>query len=525
MQIISIISQENISKNLELIRNDFYSEGYELRLDLIFKIISNKSVIKIQEILNKIKIKNKIVIITLRDKNQGGEYLGSFEEKLEIYNQIAKDNEDYNNLYFDFEYYINKEILEQFINKNPENKIIYSYHNFTLTPKSSDLHGILKAIICKNINKKKIIYKIVSKARNSLDSLELIAFLQNAKSKDSELNIITHCMGRDGEFSRIINGIYGSEFTYGFLNQEQEFLNKNIGCISTEDLNNIYQINKLNKSTKIYALLGDPVSHSIGHIFHNKYFSNLNLNSIYLKINLLENELDEFFKKIKAFNFYGLSITMPLKESVFKYISNKEDFKLINAINTIKIKNNNVLVGRNTDGLGAYLALNHLKNLCENNNFKFLFIGSGGAVEGIINELISKLIKCNILILNRTLKNAEKIKSKFKQICLNYNSTISVISFEELSNNNNFFEKNIKNQDLFVINAISNSNIKDNIKDNINIKSLFNKIFNAISNKSIVMDINYYNDILDLIPNNIKAINGNIMFHEQARLQQEFWSN
>lgn len=506
MKIISILTEKSQINLLKIINDDHHSDGYELRLDYICESLSKENLNIIQNIINQIKKNNKIIIITLRDKNQGGEYQGNLDKKLEIYNKIANDNIEYKKLYFDFEYYINSKILNKFININPNNKIIISYHNFQSTPKYFELMKILKEIICADINQDKIIYKIITKAQNSLDSLELIEFLKKIKIKDNKLKIIAHCMGEYGEFSRVINGIYGSEFTYGFLNKSEDFLNQKLGCIKTEELAQIYKINSLNLDTKIYALIGDPIAHSVGHIFHNNYFKEHNKNSVYIKINISEKELDLFFKKIKNLNFYGLSVTMPLKEQVFKYISNKNDFKFINAVNTINVEN---LMAANTDGLGACKALETLGNI---DDYDFLFIGAGGSVEGIINEIIFKFKKANIFILNRTLKNAEKIKAKFQKLNLNRNITINIFGFAEF--------ENIKNKKLCVINAISNANIKNNDK----LINIFKELFNVLDKQSIFMDINYYNDILDLVPNEIKSINGTKMFEEQAKLQQEFWA-
>lgn len=505
MKIISVLTEKNQIDLLKIINNDHHSDGYELRLDYICESLSNENFNIIQNIINIIKNQNKIIIITLRDKNQGGEYHRSLDEKLEIYNKIANNNEEYKQLHFDFEYYINSEILKKFININQNNKFIISYHNFQSTPKSFELMKVLEEIIFKDINQDKIIYKIITTAKNSLDSFELIEFLKKIKTENNKLKLIAHCMGKYGEFSRVINGIYGSEFTYGFLNNCEGFLNHKLGCIKTEELAQIYKINNLNLDTKIYALIGDPVSHSIGHIFHNNYFKENNKNSVYIKINISEKELELFFKKIKTLNFYGLSITMPLKELVFQYISNKNDFNFINAVNTINVKN---LIAANTDGLGACKALEKLGNI---DDYDLLFIGAGGSVEGIINEIVIRFKKVNIFILNRTLKNAEKIKAKFQKLSINKNITINVLDFEEF--------ENVKNKKLCVINAISNSNIKNNDK----LINIFKKLFNILDKQSIFMDVNYYNDILDIVPNEIKSINGVKMFEEQAKLQQEFW--
>tara|TARA_R110000868_G_scaffold32183_5_gene117275 strand:- start:5606 stop:7213 length:1608 start_codon:yes stop_codon:yes gene_type:complete len=531
MKIISIVSYKELNQSLEYIKlSDKFADGFELRLDYLSNITLNKA--KLDEINNFISkiicLYNKNIIITLRDFHQGGSYQGSLENKLKIFDNIALNNKDYNKLYFDFEYYIDDKILEKFRIDYSEINIIRSYHDFNNTPDILSLEKILAKLVCSKI-KRNIFYKIVTTAKSSLDSVKLLNFLKNTKTKYPDLNVIAHCMGECGAFSRIINGIYGSKFSYGFLDSvldSNNNINKKLYCVPIQDLFSIYRVNNLNLNTKIYALLGNPVFHSQGHIFHNQAFLKLKENAVYVKIKLNQAEIDEFFYTIKNLNFSGFSITMPLKEQIYKYTKVNDTSELIKAINTIKIiKNNNkyILESYNTDGAGAYKALCDYNNIKDFNkhfsNKNILILGAGGASKSVILEFLNRSNNINITILNRTITNAYNIESIFNNLLNKSMSNINVYSFSNFITNY-FFNNNLDKYD-YIINTISG----DILKNNTEFKILLENISNILHENSIVMDINYYNNILDVIPKNIRALHGKLMFEYQAKLQLTYWFN
>ncbi len=348
----------------------------EFRLDLFEKLD-----------LEKIKLlmpKDKKVIFSLRKEDQGGNYNKTSLNRL-------KDLRDLLSLrpcYLDLEYDVSESFINEIKNAYPNLQIILSYHNFENTPE--DLEDLFS-----NIKKEKVdLYKIAVYANSSLDAMRLMKFIRNKKEK-----IIGIAMGEKGAFTRIIAPVFNSSFIYAFIDKPVA-----LGQFSINDLMSIYDIKKVNSNTKIYALIGEPVDHSIGHIFHNKRFNNFDQNSIYIKISVNKNELSGFIKYAKDLFFKGFSVTMPLKKEILNFVD--KDLSKVGAINTVELKNSK-LIGYNTDGKACVSLLLGKINL---RNKKVILLGAGGVACAIAHE-IRKYTK-DVLIFNRDIQKAKKLADK-----------------------------------------------------------------------------------------------------------------
>ncbi|MFZ4077176.1 MAG: shikimate dehydrogenase, partial [Legionellaceae bacterium] len=155
------------------------------------------------------------------------------------------------------------------------------------------------------------------------------------------------------------------------------------------------------QKTKIYALLGDPVSMSVGHILHNKSMLLLQENAVYVKLQVTPTHLPSVLTLCRALPFFGLSITMPLKETLVPYLDTIDPSSAaIQAINTVT-RHQDTFIGYNTDGTGALDALaQHL--VLEQQ--VIVILGSGGAARAIAYEALQRRAK--VIILGRTLDKA-----------------------------------------------------------------------------------------------------------------------
>ena len=70
----------------------------------------------------------------------------------------------------------------------------------------------------------------------------------------------------------------------------------------------------LNSNTILFAVIGDPVSHSLGPLMHNTAFSELGYNGAYLAFQV--KDIGKAVVGIKALGIKGASITIPHKISV-----------------------------------------------------------------------------------------------------------------------------------------------------------------------------------------------------------------
>ncbi len=164
---------------------------------------------------------------------------------------------------------------------------------------------------------------------------------------------------------------------------------------------------------KKYLVIGNPIEHSSSPKLHNFWIKSNNLNAIYEKKRLNENELPNLILEVKKKNIHGINVTVPFKKAVIPYLDDLTlESKSTQSVNTIYLENNR-LVGHNTDIEGFEKSIQDLK--VEVIDKKVLILGAGGVVPSIIFAL-NKMKVSEIIISNRTKSKAENLKNLFKNI-------------------------------------------------------------------------------------------------------------
>ena len=147
-------------------------------------------------------------------------------------------------------------------------------------------------------------------------------------------------------------------------------------------------------TTKIkkYFVIGNPVNHSLSPKLQNYWLKENNINALYDKIKLNENDLENFIKDIRKQKITGCNVTVPFKQAVIPFLDKLSPEALqTQSVNTI-IFNDGSLVGHNTDISGFTKAIQSLGfNL---RGKKVLILGAGGVVPSIIFSL-NKFILIN----------------------------------------------------------------------------------------------------------------------------------
>jgi len=164
-------------------------------------------------------------------------------------------------------------------------------------------------------------------------------------------------------------------------------------------------------SKHLFAIFGNPVSHSKSPLMHNLAFKNLSYDGCY-GCYLLEDgsKLKECFLNLKL---KGINITVPHKEDAFKACDELDTFaKKIGVVNTI-VKRDGKLYGYNTDAPGFLKAISEFKNIKT-----ILFLGAGGTAQSTSTILREKGYE--VTLLNRSEKRLEKFKTNgFKTFTFN----------------------------------------------------------------------------------------------------------
>ena len=158
-------------------------------------------------------------------------------------------------------------------------------------------------------------------------------------------------------------------------------------------------------TTKVCAIIGDPVEHSLSPVMHNAAFKELGLNLVYLAFTVTAKELKSAISGVRSMGLKGLNVTMPHKNAVMNYLDEVDaTAKNIGAVNTI-LSNDGKLIGYNTDGNGALMALKEKEVFPKGK--KLVILGAGGAAKAIAYQTAKDADE--LVILNRTPEKANKL--------------------------------------------------------------------------------------------------------------------
>ncbi len=158
------------------------------------------------------------------------------------------------------------------------------------------------------------------------------------------------------------------------------------------------KIENISTSTQLCGIIGNPIAHSMSPALHNRAFSELNLDYVYLAFRVEAGRVGHVLNAMRAMeNFRGLSVTIPHKIEVFNCVDEISDAdRGIGSINTV-INDNGTLHGLGSDGPGARQAL--LDSGLQPAGSRVLIIGSGGAARAIAFDLAFNAKPCQLTLM------------------------------------------------------------------------------------------------------------------------------
>ena len=133
--------------------------------------------------------------------------------------------------------------------------------------------------------------------------------------------------------------------------------------------------------TRLLALIGQPVSHSLSPAMHNAAFAADGLDFVYVCMDVDPDDLPAAVKGAAALKLRGFNITMPHKRAMIPLVDElDEGARISGAVNTVVIEGS-TLHGYNTDGGGMVMACREAS--IELSGRSVLLLGAGGAAAAI----------------------------------------------------------------------------------------------------------------------------------------------
>ena len=151
---------------------------------------------------------------------------------------------------------------------------------------------------------------------------------------------------------------------------------------------------------KTFAVIGDPIDHSLSPTIHNAAFRQLELECTYIAYKIPKDDLGAEIDSLKKIKISGFNVTIPHKINMLKFLDEMdENCRIIGATNTV-INENGHLKGYNTDMDGFLEPIKHRNIVIKSSNI--LLLGAGGAARAIIAGMAKEKAK-RVTIVNLSL--------------------------------------------------------------------------------------------------------------------------
>ena len=195
----------------------------------------------------------------------------------------------------------------------------------------------------------------------------------------------------------------------------------------------------------VYAVAGNPISHSKSPAIHKRFAEQSNQSMHY---GLLQPALGEFSAIAKSFfvaGGKGMNVTIPFKLDAQEFADVlTARAQLAGAVNTLRIENGKIF-GDNTDGAGLVRDLSAQGIKIQ--GARILLLGAGGAARGVIGPLLEQFPK-ELIIANRSSPKADELVQLFSELATTYQAVLASVTLSDLEGS----DKTLSPFDL-VINA------------------------------------------------------------------------
>ena len=288
---------------------------------------------------------------------------------------------------------------------------IYSSHDFVTRP--PNLTGTVADLAEAPCD----VAKVVWQARSVRDTLEAFEILQN-RAKPT----IALCMGEAGVISRLLARKFGAFLTFAALDGTAGTAP---GQPAVSEIKRVYRWDAQNAATKVFGVVGAPVSHSMSPAIHNAAFEAVGFDGVYVPL-----RVEPSYEAFKAFmetfvaceplHLSGLSVTIPHKENALRYLREKGATidplaERIGALNTIVIDRASGLTLRGfssdhaaiLDSITAALGISR-GALADR---RIAVLGAGGTGR----TAVAALAECGatVVVYNRTFERASALAAEF----------------------------------------------------------------------------------------------------------------
>lgn len=193
----------------------------------------------------------------------------------------------------------------------------------------------------------------------------------------------------------------------------------------------------ISSRTKVLAIIGDPIGHSISPRIQNAAWQNANSDHVLIACRVAPDNLAAAIGGARDLGFLGLMVTIPHKERVLDLCDELDvSAQDVGAANLLHFRVDGKTVGYSSDGWAA------VKDLAEHDvavrNRKVVILGAGGAARSLALTFAREGTQ-EIRVLNRTVERAQKIADE-----------VAALDVHCIADNNDSMREHLRDADLLV---------------------------------------------------------------------------
>jgi 3-dehydroquinate dehydratase/shikimate dehydrogenase len=361
-RICVVIAERTAAAALKALRRTLKTHRtVELRLDWL------SSDREIDRLMARLQVDRKkvCVIATVRRRAAGGRYSGGLHEQMSWLRLAAESGCAWCDVEVESAERLDAYGLDEL--RQVGAKVMISFHDFRATP--SNLGAVVRRL--NRCGGDAI--KIATHARTIADSVRVLA------TSRRRLDVVAVPMGEIGLPARVLALRAGSALAYAAAEQATA-----PGQLSIGDMRGMYRAEKLDRRTRVYGVIGNPIAHSLSPLMHNSGFAARHVNAVLLPF--LVDDLKDFLAACPVLGVKGFAITLPHKQAIIPHLDDCDPLAArIGAVNTVVVRGDCGLYGYNTDYVGVLRALSSRVELAGS---RVLLLGAGGAARAAAFALV-----------------------------------------------------------------------------------------------------------------------------------------
>jgi 3-dehydroquinate dehydratase / shikimate dehydrogenase len=307
----------------------------------------------------KTKLPRATLIATCRRRVAGGTYRGSIAKQLAHLAEAVAAGCRWYDLEIESIRECPPELLDVLLG---EGRRLASAHSFERMP--NDLRSVVRELAATRSDA----IKIAAQCHSLADGLKLLRISRRKR------NVVAVPMGDASLPLRILALREGSSLAYAPVENPTA-----PGQVSLDEMKSLYRADCLDRRTRVYAIIGNPVFHSLSPAMQNAGFQARRMNAVFLPF--LVTDLPDFLAAIDPLAIAGFSVTLPHKQAILRHLDDCDPLAAaIGAVNTVVVRGGGKLYGYNTDYVGLLRALEPRIPL---RGSRVLIVGAGGAARAV----------------------------------------------------------------------------------------------------------------------------------------------